>query len=168
MNDISTPRELEWDDEISGESSGFILLEDGDYDFTVTAFERGRFPGSTKIPACKKAVFTLAVETSQGIAYVKHDLILWSTLQWRIAEFFQSIGQGKKGEPLRPRWSEVVGACGRARFKTRTYTKRDGTEGKTNDVERFYDYDSVSAQTHPQTWTSLPSSTPTPWTGGGK
>ena len=43
-------RELNWDDEISQESE-FTLLEDGDYDFEVTKFERGRSNGSEKIPA---------------------------------------------------------------------------------------------------------------------
>ena len=47
MSDYTnTPRELGWDDEITSDSGGFLLLEEGDYDFTVTAFERGRFPGS--------------------------------------------------------------------------------------------------------------------------
>lgn len=166
-NDL--PRELGWDDEISNESGGYILLEDGDHDFTVTGFERGRFPGSAKIPPCAKAVLTLEVDAPAGAVKVKYDLILWTTLQWKIAEFCRSIGQAAPGDAtVKPRWNEMVGSCGRARFKVRTYTKKDGSEGKVNDVERFYDYDAAAAQAAgaPPTWSALPGSTPTPWTGG--
>lgn len=138
----NSPHELDWDDEITSDSGSFLLLEEGDYNFTVTAFERGRWKGSEKIPPCNMATLTLSVETSGGTAQVKYDLQLYSTMEWKISAFFRSIGQKKHGEPLRPRWNEVVGAKGRARFYTRTYTKRNGGgEGQANDVDRFYDYD---------------------------
>lgn len=133
--------EIGWDDEITNDGAQYILLEEGDYNFTVTAFERGRFPGSAKIPACNKAVLTLCVDTPDGTASVKYDLILWSSLEWKISEFFRAIGQKKSGEAFVPHWNAVVGAKGRARFKTRRYDKKDGTIGEANDVDRFYDYD---------------------------
>lgn len=136
----NTPHELGWDEEIQNDGGQFILLEEGDYNFTVTAFERGRFPGGTKIPACNKATLTLTVQTTEGEVSVKYDLILWSTLEWKISEFFRAIGQKKHGEAFRPQWNNVLGARGRARFKPRTYTK-DKEERQTNDVDRFYDYD---------------------------
>lgn len=37
--------------------------------------------------------------------------------------------------------NNVVGQHGRAHFKPRTYTDRDGKERQVNDVDRFYDYD---------------------------
>lgn len=161
---VSTPHELGWDDEISNDSGSFVLLEEGDYEFTVTAFERARFPGSTKIPPCNKAVLTLAVESEQGTANVKYDLILYSTLEWKLSEFFRAIGQKKHGEPLRPRWNELVGSRGRGHFKTRTYTKRDGGEGKANDVEKFYDYD-PAAMSPAANWTDAGNEA-TPWDRG--
>ncbi len=136
----NTPHELGWDDEISNDSS-YVLLDEGDYTFTVTAFERARFPGSAKIPACNKAVLTLSVDAPGGPVLVKYDLILYSTMEWKLSEFFRAVGQKKPGQPLRPRWNELVGARGRGHFKPRTYTKKDGAEGRANDVEKFYDYD---------------------------
>lgn len=53
-------RELGWDDEISRESD-FTIIPEGDYDFTVTGFERGRYDGSEKLPPCNMAIVTLAV-----------------------------------------------------------------------------------------------------------
>lgn len=142
------PREIGWDDELTNDGQEYILLEEGDYSFTVTAFERGRFPGSAKIPACNKAMLTLSVDTYNGTATAKVDLILWSTLEWKLSEFFRCIGQKKHGEPLRPRWNEVVGAKGRAHFKPRKYTKKDGSEGVANDVEKFLDPEARGAAEH--------------------
>lgn len=33
-------RELNWDDEIEKDGNEFVLLPEGDYDFTVESFER--------------------------------------------------------------------------------------------------------------------------------
>lgn len=166
MNEYNTtPHELDWDDEISNDSGSFILLEDGDYNFTVTAFERGRFPGSAKIPACKKASLTLAVDTPDGPASIKVDLILFSTLEWKLCEFFRAIGQKKHGEKVAMNWNAVLGAKGRAKFITREYTKKDGSTGKVNDVDKFYDYDPqfftaenwvAAAQNAPEVGSSAP------------
>ncbi|MFD2089604.1 hypothetical protein ACFSND_31290 [Brevibacillus brevis] len=38
-------RELGWDDEIQKDGGEFIVLPDGDYNFTVTKFERGSVRG---------------------------------------------------------------------------------------------------------------------------
>ena len=38
-----------------------------------------------------------------------------------------------------PRWNQVVGAGGRAHFKPRKYTNKDGEERTANDVASFYD-----------------------------
>ena len=55
---------LDWDDAIENDGQEFVTLEEGDYNFTVTGFERGRFPGSAKLPACNKATLTPAVRRS--------------------------------------------------------------------------------------------------------
>ena len=81
------------------------------------------------------------MDTPGGTASVKYDLILWSSLEWKISEFFRAIGQKKHGEKLRPQWGAVVGSKGRGRFKPREYDKKDGSKSKVNDVEKFYDFD---------------------------
>ena len=146
---------MDWNDAIETDGQEYVLLEEGDYNFEVVDFERGRYPGSTKIPPCNKAALTLAVTTEDGRrATVKFDLILFRSLEWRISSFFRCIGQKKHGERLVMDWNRVPGSRGRAHFKPRTYVNRDGEERQTNDVDRFYDWDEkyFPVQT---TWTTL-------------
>ena len=133
---------MDWDDAIESDGQDYVLLEEGDYNFEVVDFERGRFPGSAKIPPCNKAALTLQVRTPEGkIASVKVDLILFRSLEWRLSAFFRCIGQKKHGERLVMNWGKVLGSHGRAHFKPRSYTNRDGEERRINDVDRFYDSD---------------------------
>ena len=132
---------LEWNDSIENDGQEYILLPEGDYNFTVIDFERGRFNGSAKIPPTNKAILTVQVESKEGIATVKFDLILYRSLEWRLSSFFRSIGQKKHGEKTFMNWSKVVGSKGRAHFKQRSYVNQNGEEKFVNDVDRFIDYD---------------------------
>ena len=131
---------LDWNDSIETDGNEFVLLPEGDYNFLVTGFERGRFPGGPKVPACNKAMITVQVTTAEGIATVKFDLLLYRSLEWRISSFFRCIGQKKHGEKLTMDWNKVVGSIGRAHFKQRTYTNQYGEEKTVNELDRFIDY----------------------------
>ena len=131
---------LEWNDSIENDGQEFILLPEGDYNYTVIDFERGRFNGSAKIPACNKAIITVQVESKEGIATVKFDLILYRSLEFRLSGFFRSIGQKKHGEKLQMDWTKIIGKKGRAHFKQRSYVNLNGEEKFVNDIERFIDY----------------------------
>ena len=132
---------MDWNDTIENDGQEFIILPEGDYNFVVSAFERGRFPGSAKMQACNKASLTLSVKTEEGIASVRTDLILNRLVEWRISAFFRCIGRKKHGERLVMDWNNLIGAKGRAHFKPRKYTDKEGNEKQANDVDRFYDYD---------------------------
>lgn len=146
---------MDWDDAIENDGQEFVILPEGDYNFTVLDFERGRFPGSAKIPACNKATLTLQVNTADGTATIKTDLILYRSLEWRISAFFRCIGQKKHGERLVMNWNTVVGSRGRAHFKPRNYTDRDGNERQANDVDKFYDWDEKYFPVSNNSWTDL-------------
>lgn len=137
---------MSWDDVIENDGQEFIVLPEGDYAFTVTAFERGSFPGGAKIPACPKATVTLDIANDKGRATARVDLLLYRTLEWKIASFFRAIGQKKLGEKVSMDWNKVVGARGRAHIRPRSYTK-NGEERQFNDVERFYDHEEQTAFT---------------------
>lgn len=57
---------MDWDDAIENDGQEFIILPEGDYNFTVTDFERGRFPGSAKMSACNKATLAKQLEEMRG------------------------------------------------------------------------------------------------------
>ena len=137
MADIDT-KVFDWDDEIQNDDNAFLILPEGNYDFTVTNFERGKFPGSEKIPPCNKAIITLETKTDEGTAITTVDFILASVLEWKISSFFTCIGMKKRNEKFRMNWKETVGKKGIAHFKPRTWTGKDGIERKSNDVKEFY------------------------------
>lgn len=132
---------MDWNDSIESDGQEFILLEEGDYNYVVTNFERGRFPGGQKIPACNKATITVQVDTADGVASIKFDLLLYRSVEWKISAFFRSIGQKKHGEKLVMNWNKVIGSVGRAHFKQRKYTNQAGEEKVINDLDKFIDYD---------------------------
>lgn len=140
-------RELAWDDEIENESGGWVLLPEGEYDFVVESFERGRHNGSTKVPPCNKAILTLGIDSPQGHASVTCNLFLYDRYEWKLCQFFTSIGARKHGERLRMDWSKVLGARGRCKVTVRPYVGNDGKERQANDIDRF-----LEPAGQPATW----------------
>lgn len=135
MADID--RELDWDEGFELNPRSFTLLPEGEYEFTVTSFERQRHNGSAKLPPCPKAVLTLEIEGSEGSNTITHNLFLHTKTTGLLSAFFISIGLGKAGETVKPDWSKVLGATGRAKICIRKYEKKDGTSGETNEVREF-------------------------------
>lgn len=135
-------REFGWDDTIEKDGGGeFVVLPEGDYDFTVKKFERARFAGSEKMPACNQAKLEITVHSPQeGDVTVFHNLFLHSKTEGLLSNFFAGIGQKKKGEPLRMNWNTVVGAKGRLKLGVRSY-KSKGEERTANEIKRFYSYE---------------------------
>lgn len=133
---------MEWDSTIEddGLTGGFILLDEGDYDFTVSGVERGHHEASPKIPACNMAIVTLQIETPDDVVEIKEKLILYKTMEWKLSSFFRSIGMKKHGEKLVMNWEAAKGTTGRAHIVQREYTGNDGTIRKTNNVGYYIDY----------------------------
>lgn len=129
---------LGWDDEISQESS-FVLLPEGEYDFVVEKMERGQYQPSSQSKineASPQAELTLKIQSPEGEATVIERLILHTVTEWKISEFFISIGQKQKGQPFRPNWGQVPGSRGRAKIEINKYTK-NGQERENNRVASF-------------------------------
>ena len=123
---------LNWDDEIVKDSGEFTLLPEGDYDFKVINFERAWYDGSDKIPPCNKAIITIKIEAPEGTAELKENLFLTTKTEGLLSAFFSSIGQKKKGEPLRMNWNKVIGSTGKVKVGTRTYN-----DSTYNQVKRW-------------------------------
>lgn len=173
----SMPREREfgWDDEIQQDGSPFHVLPEGDYHFTVKKFERARHSGSEKIPACNKAILTVSVSSAEASGDVLTNLFLHSKFEWKLCQFFTSIGQRKHGEAMRMNWGAVPGATGICHVGIRKWTGSDGKERENNEITEFFDPETVpqlpaepyqAVQETAAGWTDLPKKTPTPWDMG--
>lgn len=147
-------RELDWGDTLVNDGNEFILLPAGEYEFEVTKFERGRFNGSAKMPACPKAELTFKIESPKGTAFVSEQLLLHTKMEWRLSAFFAAIGQKKKGQPLQMNWNTVVGSKGRCKIIINKYTNKDGVERENNRVDSYImlaDYETGGAAQPTQT-----------------
>lgn len=131
-------REFGWDDTIKKDAADYVLLPEGDYNFTVESFERGRHNGSEKLPPCNKAILKLRVEAAEGTAYINHNLFLHTKMEGMLSAFFASIGQKKKGETCKMNWNMVPGSSGKAKVGIHKYTNDHGEEKKYNDIKKFY------------------------------
>lgn len=125
---------LDWDSTISSDSE-YTLLENGDYNYTVTNLEK-TYTQKTGAPMAK---VTLKVYDEANETSIIDNLVLQQNCEWKLSQFFRSIGQKKHGEPYRMDWSKVVGSTGRCKVKNETFTNQDGKEIKTNRIERYYD-----------------------------
>ena len=133
-------REIGWDETIENDGPEFITLPEGDYDFEVIGFERGRHGGSDKLPPCNKAVVQVKVTAPEGITIIKHQLFLHTSTEGLLCAFFTGIGQRKHGEKLKMDWNKVVGSKGRCKVATRKWTSdKDGREYESNEIRKFYE-----------------------------
>ena len=102
------------------------LITERDYNFVVTNFERGRFPGSAK--------FLLQIKQQNQFKFFWNGCCLdeiWldfsKALTWKLSAFFRSIFQ-KKVVKITMDWNKVLGAKGRAHIKQKVYTNQSGEE----------------------------------------
>ena len=129
-------REFDWNDTIEKDSS-FVELPEGDYDFVIDHYERGRSQGSDKIPASNMAIVFFNIRSDDGQeATIRENFILHSKLEWKLSELFCSVGLKKKGEALKMNWNAVPGLSGRAHV-TLVPDKKHSTK-KYNHISKLY------------------------------
>ena len=133
--------ELGWDDEIEESGPSFALLPAGDYNFTVTKFERGRHQGSEKLPACNMAILTLEIDGGEhGSTIVTNRLFLHSKTEGFLSNFFEAIGHKNEGERVKMNWNAVHGAKGRCTLEINKFMSK-GEERQNNQVKTFLPYE---------------------------
>ena len=138
MNNNNFDRELGWDDTIERDAGEFILLPEGDYDFTVLQVERARHNGSAKLPPCNKAIAHLEINSDEGTVTLKDNLFLHTKMEGMLSSFFGAIGQKKHGEPLKMNWGRVTGSKGRCRVGVQNWTGNDGQAMQSNEIKKYY------------------------------
>lgn len=134
-----TERVFDWDEEIENDGPEFVVLPEGDYDFEVIDFERGRHNGSNKLPPCNKAIVHIKIEGKEGIAIIKHQLFLHSITEGMLCAFFTAIGQRQKGEKVKMNWNAVIGSKGKCKIYIDKWTNDEGKEFEGNKIKKFYE-----------------------------
>jgi len=135
---------LDWDSQIKNdgnENKIFELLPEGKYRFGVKKMEKS----NCEKLKCPMARLTIGIYADNDLEYqkelttVKDQIVLDDRFKWKIFEFFHSIGD-YNGEPtFKYNWENVPGAAGRCKLRVDEYTKRDGTKGKSNKIEKYLD-----------------------------
>lgn len=135
----TTGREYGWDDTIEKDSE-FVLLPKGDYDFEITALERGRYAGGDKLPPCNKATVSVLLKAPDlPEVTIKKDLFLHSSVEGILCAFFSAIGFRQKGEKIAMNWNKVVGATGRCHVDIRKWVSEKGNEIESNEIKKWYE-----------------------------
>ena len=179
--------EIGYEGTIENEDGGFTLLPDGDYDFTVNKVTRSRYEGSDKMPSCNTVSVELSVWGAQDRATITERFFLVKKFEWKLSQFFLSIGLKKHGEQLVMRWN-IEGYKGKCKVYIDNYKRDDGSKGQSNKIKKFYAYDenvrTLSStvpspqqqyqQTYQQyqapaqtAWQNTPAGAPHPQTSGG-
>ena len=128
---------LDWEDEFEV-TDEFILLDEGYYPFTVKTLEKERFAGSSKIAACPRAKLTLDVNAGSQSVNIADRILLSTKTQWRIGQFFQSLGFEKNEEGvMQMHWNEIIGKLGWCKIGVREYTNANGDTRQTNEVVAY-------------------------------
>ena len=135
---------LGWDDEVE-EGSPFVLLPAGDYPFIVVNFERGIYEKPTnyesKVPAnCPMAIVTIEVTAPDGQkTTLTEKLFLYKKMQWKINQFFTSIGAPKSADgKVKMNWNMVLGSRGTAKIIINDYKDRKtGEDKQSNRIDTF-------------------------------
>lgn len=148
--------EIGYEGTIENEDGGFTLLPDGDYDFTVNKVTRGRYEGSDKMPACNSVTVELTIWGPQDKTIITERFFLVKKFEWKLSQFFLSIGLKKHGEQLVMRWN-IEGYRGKCKVYVDHYKKQDGSDGQSNKIKKFYAYDEQVQTASPQ-----PSAVPQP------
>ena len=94
------------------------------------------------------AIVTLDISdpVSGQTTTVTENLPLHTKMEWKLCQFFTSVGLRKSGERLQMDWPRVIGARGWCRLNINRWTgKRDGREMENNRVDKFLAPDEAPA-----------------------
>lgn len=145
-------RAFGWDDTVQNDST-FEVLPEGDYNFTVKAFERAYHDGSAKLSPCNKAIMKIEVTDGERTSTLDHNLYLHSKTEGLICAFFNAVGMRKHGQPFKMDFPGAVGKTGRCKVGIRKWTGNNGQTMESNQITRFYEPEETATPAYtPGSW----------------
>lgn len=131
---MSDYERFDWDDEISYDGEPFSMVPPGDYNFEITNLEKTK---TAKGDNMAKLTFKVYDDETEGS--ITDNIVLIKRCEWKISQFFRSIGLKKHGETIKMHWNKVLGAKGRIRIKKDSFIGKDGNERESRAVDRYLD-----------------------------
>lgn len=130
--------EIDFDGVVENEGAGFDVFPEGtEVIFKVETVERGRNADGTKPQVKMKLSLTPA--KGEGRSSCMEFLTMTRKSEWKICEFFTSLGLRKHGEQFRLRW-DIEGMRGRATVGVDTWpNKTTGVQMSGNNIKKFLD-----------------------------
>lgn len=128
------------------DKGGYVLLPEGDYDFTIVALNETRHQDrGGKVGSCKQVnpVFRVTnPEDGSPVDIDNFNLYMWNSKGCigMIAQYYDSIGLHKKGDPIHFDWAKDhhIGKTGKLQIKHEKYTKKDGSDGTSMKIAKLY------------------------------
>lgn len=130
---------LSWDSEITDGESTYFLPAVGEWRFTVKEYEKGYHSGTGKIKECPKATVTLVVTDGDKKCEIKEVLLLHTSMEWKLADFFRCLGLKKQGEKLKMEFDKITGLSGTARIRHEEWTNKNGETKISAKIDKFLD-----------------------------
>ena len=144
---------LTWEETFEADATApeWKVLPKGTYPFVVEDVERTyvsdqkKNDGSvSKYAGCPMANVTFRItgkaEDGEELEITRREnFILHKKFQWKISQLFISVGLAKQGEQLRMNWPALITRGGQCEVSVNEYTKRDGSKGQSNQIDRFCD-----------------------------
>lgn len=129
---------LGFDDEIDdGQSRQFdeiYVFEPGDYEFTVKNVDR-----TVNDDGYNKVIVDLEVTDGEHTSIVKDFITLKSTVIWKIAQYFRSLGMKKHGENIKMDWKGSVGKKGMLTLLKEEAVSKQNNKYLRNSVKGYLD-----------------------------
>jgi hypothetical protein len=128
---------IDWDGEIKNDGEAFALLPDGDeVTLVVKEVERGRNKDGTKPQV--RVTFMATSVNGHGKATITDYIQMTRKSEWKLSEFFRSLGLRRHGQQMRLRW-DLEGMTARATVTVDSYTSKDGEPRKSNKIRKYLD-----------------------------
>jgi len=128
---------IDWDGSIDNDGEPLELLPDGDeVTLVVKEVERGHSKDGTK-PQVRIRFLAVSVN-GHGQTSVTDYIQMTRKSEWKLSEFFRSLGLRKHGERMRLRW-DLEGMTARATVTVDSFTGRDGDTRMSNKIKKYLD-----------------------------
>ena len=144
---------MTWEETFEADATApeWKILPNGTYPFVIEDVERTYVSDKPKADGkvsnyagCPMANVTVRItgkaEDGEEIEVTRHEnFILHKKFQWKISQLFISAGLAKQGEQLRMNWPALISRGGQCEVSVSEFTKKDGTKGQSNQIDRFCD-----------------------------